>query len=226
MDRRRVHSACIPCSGVGDGVGAGTGGFGNGGVELGVPHTLGIEPVDVNDGKLAGSENTEAEGPGVLAAMVVATFCAGAKNGAETGAVAGLKSEDAGFSPKAGDNDTTGGVFERAGSASVGCASGGGEGVHWPKGVLGAAGCETTVGGGADLEIAGGFSTSSSRTMGVLASGELRAGRLFERGASAKGEVGGGETLSGGVGICIGTEAVSLTGEPGGVVLWSLTGDP
>ena len=283
--KRRVHSACIPCSGVG--VGAGVSVFGKGGVELGLPPKSvcavfvvgGVnsanfegEPqaLGVKEAKLVGSVNRGAEGPGaaVGAILVVTTFSAGigdgaeaevvggvkiegagfspagvsdgaeagavgsakiegagfspagTNDGAEAGAVGSAKNESAGFSPREGDNKT-GGVFGRVESATVG---GRGRGAHWPKGGLGAAGCATTA-GGADLETSGSFSVSPSRTMGVLASGELRMGRLFERGARAKGEVGGGEALSVGTGIWTGAEGVSLTGEPGGVVLRSLTGD-
>lgn len=48
---------------------------------------------------------------------------------------------------------------------------------------------------------------------------------LFERGARLKGEDGGGEALSVGTGTWTGAGGVSLTGEPGGVVPRSLTGD-
>ena len=50
-------------------------------------------------------------------------------------------------------------------------------------------------------------------------------GWLFERGTTPKSEVDGGETLSAGIRICSGAEGVSSIGEPGGVVLRSLTSD-
>ena len=194
---------------------------------FGVLQVLGVAVLGGNEGKPVGSENREAEGPGVVVGpiVVVATFSAGLSNdGAEAGVVVSPKIEGVGFSSGAGDNDKIGGVLGRDESAYVGCAGGGAGAVHWPKGSLGAAGC-TNIAGGADLETGGDPSTSPSRTMGVLASGELRMGRLIERGARPKGEAGGGEALSVGTGICTGAEGASLTGEPGGVVARSLTGD-
>ena len=193
----------------------------------GVPQEVGVAVLGVNEGKPVGSVKRGAEGPGVVvgAIAVVTTFSAGLNSDSvEAGVVVGGNIEVTGFSPGAGDNDKTGGVLGRDELAYVGCGGGGGGAVHWPKGSLGAVGC-ITIAGGADLEMGGDFSTSPSRTMGVLASGELRIGRLFERGARPKGEVGGGEALSVGTGICTGAEGVSLTGEPGGVVPRSLTGD-
>lgn len=158
----------------------------------GEPQELGAAVLGVNAGKLVGSVNKPEE-PGVV--VVLVTLSAQPSDGAGAGVVVDVEIAGAGFSPEMGANDGNGDVFGRTGSASAGCRGGGG--LHWPKGTLGAVGCRPIV-GGADLETGGGFSTSPSRTRGVLASGELRKGRLIERGARPKGEVGGGEALSGG----------------------------
>lgn len=191
----------------------------------GVPQAFGVGELNTNPGKLVGTVNRGPEGPGVVVGVVVVvvTFSAEANDdGVEAGVVVGGKIADDGFSPGVGNNDVNGGIFGRDESSSVDCAGVGG--FHCPKGILGAAGC-ATITGGADRETGGGFSVSPSRIKGVLASGELRMGRLFGRGTRQKGEVDGGEALSVGTGICTGAGGVSLTGEPGGVVLGSLTGD-
>lgn len=193
-------------------------------ISAGTPQVLGVVVPKVNGGKLVGNANT-GEGLVVVAGalVVAATFSGGVNTGsAGAGVVAGAELAVAGFSPEGGENEKTGGVFGRIEPASM--HFGGGGGIHWPKGALGAAGC-ATIAGGADLGTTGGLSTSPSRTRGVLASGELRMGRLlFVRGARPKGEA-DGAAFSVGTGICAGAGGVSLTGVPGGVVLTSLTGD-
>lgn len=111
----------------------------------------------------------------------------------------------------------TGGVLGREESDSASCFAGG---THEPNCGLGEAGCGT-IGGDTDFAWGTKLGASTSPVRGALARGELLTGRVpVVLGVMANGEDAGsfgrGETTGG---------VAPGTGDPGGVVLWSLTGE-
>jgi len=244
-ERRLAHSACIPCSGFGGGgVGAGKGVGVVDGVKLGVVTGGGdLVPPDGKGGakRVGGRVNGGVEGfdgGGVISPNFI-----GAPNKAEAGeprlndGTEAGKEKGASIEAAESGADTGNGLALMPGLGVKLDKSGGVPGrdddvssflgsiLRASMGVLGAAG--VTIVGGADLDCGGGVvesGGSTSPTSGVLASGELRAGRLLLiRGVRLNGEFAGGDDFETGAGSE--GRSPSLTGEQGGVVLSSLTGD-
>lgn len=240
-ERRLAHSACIPCSGFGAGAGKGVGVVD--GVKLGVVTGDGdLVPPDGKGGakRVGGRVNGGVEG--FDGGGVISPNFNGAPNKAEAGeprlndGTEAGKEKGASIEAAESGVDTGNGLALMPGLGVKLDKSGGVPGrddvssflgsiLRASMGALGAAG--VTIVGGADLDCGGGAvesGGSTSPTSGVLASGELRAGRLLLiRGVRLNGEFAGGEDFETGAGRE--GRSPSLTGEQGGVVLSSLTGD-
>ena len=246
-ERRLAHSACIPCSGFGGGGGGAVKGVGVvDGVKLGVVTGGGGGDIPLPDGRggvnrVGGRVNGAGvegfDGGGVISPNFIDApnkveageprvndgVVAGKEKGAGIGAaVSGVVTGNGlALMPGLGVKlDKSGGVPGRDDEVSSLVSI-----LRASANVLGAAG--VTIVGGADLDGGGGVVESrgsASPTSGALASGELRAGRLLLiRGVRLNGEFAGGDALETGAGRE--GRSPSLTGDPGGVVPSSLTGD-